>query len=161
MLLRELGQRPLTDLWWQRVVSFWNSLCDLPGDSLYRQVALDDVAAANTNQVRNWAWSFRRSLCELGYAFESTTLLPVCLDTVYQLLDAPTTQLFATLDICPRTCPSQNATLCTYLRWFAKPSGIPRSVSLLQLPLSARCVRTLLRFRMGCHSLPIVCGRSP
>ena len=66
------------------------------------------------------------------------------------------TQLLGTLDICPRTCPSQNATLCTYLRWFAKPSGVRRSKSLLQLPISSRCMSVFLRFRMGCHSLPIV-----
>ena len=26
-------------------------------------------------------------------------------------------------------------------------------------PLSARCMRMLLRFRLGCHSLPVVLGR--
>ena len=41
VLLQELGQRPLSNLWWQGVVFFWNSLCDLPDDCLYRQVALD------------------------------------------------------------------------------------------------------------------------
>ncbi len=30
---------------------------------------------------------------------------------------------------------------------------------LLQQPLSARCLRILLKFRMGCHSLPNVSGR--
>ena len=159
VLLQELGQRPLSHLWWQRVVCFWNSLCSLPDDSLYRQVALDDVSDASTRHVKNWAWSFRRSLRAVGYEFAFTTLLPICLGTVLQLLDAPTAQLLGTLDICPRTCPSQNATLCTYLRWFAKPSGVRRPKSLLQLPISSRCMSVFLRFRMGCHSLPVVRGR--
>ena len=159
VLLQELGQRPLSHLWWQRVVCFWNSLCSLPDDNLYRQVALDDVSDANTRHVKNWAWSFRRSLRAVGYEFAFTTLLPICLGTVLQLLDAPTAQLLGTLDICPRTCPSQNATLCTYLRWFAKPSGVRRPKSLLQLPISSRCMSVFLRFRMGCHSLPVVRGR--
>ena len=159
VLLRELGQRPLSHLWWQRVVCFWNSLCSLPDDNLYRQVALDDISDANTRHVKNWAWSFHRSLRAVGYEFAFTTLLPICLGTVLQLLDAPTAQLLGTLDICPRTCPSQNATLCTYFRWFAKPSGARRPKSLLQLPISSRCMSVFLRFRMGCHSLPIVRGR--
>ena len=158
LLLRELGQRPLTELWWQRVVSFWNSLCDLPGDSLYRQVALDDISDANTRQVRNWAGSFHQHLRDVGYATESTTLLPVCFDTVLQLLSASNALLWNNLDFCPRTCPSQNATLCTYSRWFSRPLGL-RHPSLLQLPISACCMRVLLRFRLGCHSLPIVSGR--
>ena len=61
------------------------------------------------------------------------------------------------LDFCPRTCPSQNATLCTYSRWFSRPLGSRHS--LLNLPISARCMRVLLRFRMGCHSLPVVSRR--
>ena len=107
MLLQELGQRPFSHLWWQRVVCFWNSLCSLPDDNLYRQVALDDISDANTRHVKNWAWSFRRSLRAVGYEFAFTTLLPICLGTVLQLLDAPTAQLLDTLDICPRTCPSR------------------------------------------------------
>ena len=64
-----------------------------------------------------------------------------------------TTWIFA-----PARAPSQNATLCTYSRWFSRPLGL-RHPSLLQLPISACCMRVLLRFRLGCHSLPIVSGR--
>ena len=62
MLLRELGQRPLTHLWWQRVVSFGIAcvICRAIAciDRVSLEVALDDVANANTRQVRNWACSF-------------------------------------------------------------------------------------------------------
>ena len=75
------------------------------------------------------------------------------------LLDAPDRQLWEGVDICPRTCPSEDATLCTYVRWFARPAGLRQPGPLVMQPLSARCMRTLLRFRMGSHSLPIVLGR--
>ena len=55
--------------------------------------------------------------------------------------------------------PSDNATLCTYVRWFARPAGLRQPGPLVMQPLTARCMRTLLRFRMGSHSLPIVLGR--
>ena len=44
--------------------------------------------------------------------------------------------------------------VCTYVWWFARPAG-------LRQPLSARCMRTLLRFRMGNHSfLPVLGWRT-
>ena len=57
------------------------------------------------------------------------------------------------LDICPRTCPSLNAKLCTYATWFARPVE-KHARSLLDLPVSRRCMQRFLRFRMGCHRLP-------
>ena len=57
------------------------------------------------------------------------------------------------LDVCPRTCPSVGARLCTYAAWFARPPH-KHARSLLDLPLSSRCMQTLFRFRMGVHRLP-------
>ena len=52
----------------------------------------------------------------------------------------------------------KGASLCTYATWFARPAHIhPRTI--FRLPLSAGCVQTLLRFRMGCHNLPWDLGR--
>ena len=57
------------------------------------------------------------------------------------------------LDICPRTCPRENSRCCTYARWFARPPE-KHARSLLDIPISASCMKGLLRFRMGCHRLP-------
>ena len=76
-----------------------------------------------------------------------------------QPFQAPALQARQRLDICPRTCPSARATLCTYYRWFARPQHLRRPGPLLMQPLSARCMRVLLRFRMGAHSLAVVQGR--
>ena len=57
------------------------------------------------------------------------------------------------LDICPRTCPSQNARCCTYARWLARPPD-KHARSLLDISVSASCMKGLLRFRTGCHRLP-------
>ena len=60
--------------------------------------------------------------------------------------------------VCPRTCPSSGAKLCTYYRWFFpfhRPYRLSmRSPHVLRLPLSARRMRQFRRFRMGCHGLP-------
>ena len=86
-------------------------------------------------------------------------LRPLHLPALLQLLDAPCTSGPPGPDICPRTCPSARATLCTYYRWFARPQHLRRPGSLLMQPLSARCMRVLLRFWKGAHSLPVVQGR--
>ena len=54
------------------------------------------------------------------------------------------------LDICPWTSPTEDLRLCTYKNWFARPAG-RHDRSLLDLPLS---MRSMQRFRMGCHKLP-------
>ena len=61
------------------------------------------------------------------------------------------------LPACPRQAPSAGVKNCTYLRYFARPAGCSSSV--LSLSLSARVVRQFLRFRAGCHGLPIDAGR--
>ncbi len=110
--------------------------------------------------VKIWACTVMRGLRRIGYEFVTwfDTLIPVEVDAVMQLLDAHAMQVWDDIDICPRTRPSRNATLCTYYRWFAGPDCLRHPCQLLQHLVSARCLRLLLRFRMGCHSLPNVSG---
>ena len=161
ILLKELNQHKLDCLWWRRILKFWNNMAALPTGNFHRQVALDDCWDAITRNVKNWACSFMLGLRQIGYEFtvRFDTLVPVEIDAVMQLLDAQALQVWADIDICPRTCPSRNATLCTYGRWFARPDCLRRPGPLFQQPLSARCLRVFLKFRMGCHSLPNVSGR--
>ena len=49
------------------------------------------------------------------------------------------------LDICPRTCPFEKSRRCTYARWFARPPD-KHARSLLDVPISASCMKGLLRF---------------
>ena len=104
-----------------------------------------------------------RGLRTLGYEVTICfdTLACVQLDAVLHLLDAKVSHVWDDLDLCPRTCPSRKATLCTYHRWFARPVGLCRPGVVVQQPLSARCMHVFLKFRMGYHSVPNVCGRWP
>lgn len=161
ILFKELEMRPLVHVWWQRTVQFWNNLAAAPPNSLHHQVALADCRDAVLHGVHNWASGVMHGLRLLGYQF---TIRCDRLDTidgarVQELLDEAGAAAWQALDVCPRTCPHQRSQFCTYLRWFAKPAGLPRSGSLVQLPVSARCLRTLLRFRVGCHGLPKDLGR--
>ncbi len=161
VLLKELGVQPLHEMWWQRVVKFWNHLVDLPACSLHKQIALDDCRDAVRYDVQNWAWSLMRGLLDMGYQFNLRydTMEPISVKRVLELLRAEASDLWQGIDVCPRTCPSAHAQLCTYERWFARPVGMRRPRALLEQPLTARSMRCLLRFRMGCHGLANDTGR--
>ena len=116
MLLHELGQRPFNHLWWR--ISFWNTLAALHDGDLFRQVAVDACRDAVTHDLRKWAWACMRGLRAKGYEYtlRCDTLIPVDVANVMLLLDAPDRQLWEGVDICPRTGPSDDAMLCTYVR---------------------------------------------
>ena len=60
---------------------------------------------------------------------------PVDLAQVLDLLDARDLPVWKDLDVCPRTCPSANAQLCTYERWFARPTTLRNVALLYELPM--------------------------
>ena len=59
--------------------------------------------------------------------------------------------------ISPRSYPSAGAKLCTYHRWFSRPS--PLAEPYFELPLSRRSLGQLFSLRLSCHSLPIEQGK--
>lgn len=161
VLFAEIGVEPLDHVWWLRAAKFWNSLAELPPSSLYYRVALDSCADAVGGNVKNWAGTLMKRLLSLGYALtiRSDSLPVIDLDVVRCRLHAQADEVWQELALCPRTCPSEGAARCTYLRWFARPHHASLRLSPLRLPLGARAVRAFLRFRMGCHDLPVDAGR--
>jgi hypothetical protein len=163
IVFSEVGQVSLTHLWWVRRVRFWNTLACQPDASLHKLVTLSDCSDAVSHGVRNWAHAFMRGLRDLGYSFiiRCDAMDVVDLGRVQQLLHVRAAQQWQGLHVCPRTCPSPRARLCTYHRWFARPSfapsALPRHAARLQC--SAGTLRRFLRFRAGCHGLPVDVGR--
>jgi hypothetical protein len=160
ILLHELSAQPLSSSWLLRAARFWNNLASLPPASLYRRLALDACRDAVCHNVRNWAWGMYYSLKAVGYVLtirvDSMDLID--LSCLIGKLGCHQSRVWDGLDICPRTCPSVGAKLCTYYRWFFPPhrpySLSTRAPHVLRLPLSAGRMRQYLRFRMGCHGLP-------
>jgi hypothetical protein len=155
ILLREFDARSLDHEWWLCAVRFWNGLVAFPPQHLYKRIALDACQAAITSNVKNWAWAMFRGVRDMGYdmVISATDMLSLDVQRIRQLLDGQVTAVWQHLDYCPRTCPSNKARLCTYQAWCARPDSCHRK-SYVHLPLSATCLRQVLRFRMGCHGLP-------
>jgi exonuclease III len=161
ILFRELQVSPLDHVWWSQAVRFWEDVRRLPSDHVYYQVLQDNCRDAVARGVRNWAFGFFTGLRRIGYplTIRCDTLISVDPSTVRCLIQDLADRVWQDLGLCPRTCPSSGAQLCTYLRWFARPAYLPHRTSVLRLPLGLRRLRLFLRFRMGCHDLPSDAGR--
>ena len=155
ILLKELEAQPFEDDWWHRAVRFWNELASLPVTTIYKRIALDACQAAVTRNVQNWACYVIKGVRALGYelVISATDMTHIDVPKFTQVLADRMNAVWHDLDFCPRTCPSHKSRLCTYNAWFARLDSSARK-SVLSLPLSAKCMRQLLRFRMGCHGLP-------
>ena len=154
IVLKELDTKPIQHCWLLRVVGFWNNLAAMPDGCLHKRLALDACRAAVCHNVRNWAWGVYYACKGAGYAL-SIRINGMDRIDVASLRSKLSTSMNAewlNLDVCPRTCVSRGARLCTYLRWFAKPAGEQRSC--LKVLVSASRMRRFLRFRVGCHGLP-------
>ena len=57
-------------------------------------------------------------------------------------------QVWENLHVSPQTAPSKGAKLCTYHRWFARPSNL-RFELYFELPMGISKLRALVRFRLA------------
>ena len=155
ILFAELGLKSLQHVWLLRAAKFWNSLAGKPNGTFYKIIALDCCKDAVAALRHNWAWSMFKAIRTTGYELNIRVDDMDTIDIVAlrQHLTQQRDAIWDGLDICPRTCPSQKARCCTYSRWFARPLGT-HARSLLDIPVSAACMKSLLRFRMGCHRMP-------
>ncbi len=86
-------------------------------------------------------------------------LAVLSVDTVMHLHTARERACWQQCDVCPRTGPSEGATLCQYLRWFSLPDSV-RANPYFRLRLGLRRVLQVVRFRLGCSTLPSVAQRN-
>jgi hypothetical protein len=155
ILLEELGLQPLQHTWLLRAAKFWNNLACKPMGSIYKVIALDCCSAAVASSQHNWAWSMFKAIRATGYelSIRVDDMDVINVSALRQHIAQRRDSIWDGLDVCPRTCPSHKSRYCTYARWFARPHDA-HTRTLLDVPVSAACMKGLLRFRMGCHRLP-------
>ena len=148
ILLEELGQQPLADMWLVRAAGFWNSL--MTGSAFHKAMAQDAVRLSQMTGTKGWVVGLSKALQAAGYAFQPQHLHSIDIGQLQSLLRGTRQRIWDDLDICPRTAPSQGARKCTYAQWFRKPWA---GASPLTLPLTHAAMQRLLRFCTGCHAL--------
>ena len=141
LLLAELGLKSLPDQCLMRAAGFWNSLASLPRGNVFRHIALDACSAAISQGHRKLAHSMFQAIRGIGYqlVIKCDNLDQIDIPALSLMLTQRRNAIWDGLDICPRTCPSLNDKLCTYIcaTWFARPIE-KHARSLLDLPFS-RC----------------------
>jgi len=55
VLLQEPGELSLAVEWKRRALQFWSALTAPPETSIFKQAAMDDLAAAQQSNIQNWA----------------------------------------------------------------------------------------------------------
>ena len=147
----ELDEMPLDSVWLLRAAKLWNAL--VAGSAFYATVLKDAVALSHLG-CRNWVTGLKHRLASVGYVFDlEADALPdidsVCLRSKLRTLaHVPWLNLHES----PRLAPTVGSRLCTYHRWFAGPRSGHQPITML--PVSAKVVKSLLRFRTGCLGLP-------
>jgi len=161
IVLRELQVLSPAHIWLRGTCRFWNALALRPAACLWRAVALSDWDDAIALNVKNWAWSVYMHLTDLGYPVlvDRRRLALLSLDTVMRLHTAREHACWQQCDVCPRTGPSAGAAHCTYLRWFSLPADA-RGNPYFRLRLGLARVLQVVRFRLGCSTLPFVAQRN-
>ena len=148
ILLEELGQQPLADMWLLRAAGFWNAL--MTGSAFHKAMAQDAVQLMQV--TKHWVDGLSKALQTAGYAFQLQHLQGIDIGRLQTLLTDGRQRVRDDLDICPRTASSQGDRKCTYERWFRKPSWA--GASPLTSPLTHAAMQRFLRFRTGCHEPP-------
>ena len=160
IMLAELGIHPLRHYWLKRVVTFWNSIVQLPENHMYARILKDSCFYGVTTRSPSWAGAVMQTLRAMGYPYpiDCNRPHPIDVDGFRTVLNQSQNQMWHGLHTSPRLGPSLGIQRCTYLRWFARLGHISKD-RLLFLPVSVRRMRIFIRFRLGLHDLPIVTGR--
>ena len=167
----ELDCAPIEHDWLVSAVKFWNKISQMPANSLHRDVLLDNLWVASSSLVQGRARTRGNSTTGLWAVLEAagqpmmtgaTELQPLDVKHLLSNLDMAQRQRWQQLDICPRTCPTDSATHCTYWRWFARNNHSPgqrTTRTLYYNNISATKMRRYMRFRLSQTLLPVVVGR--
>lgn len=129
----------------------WNTLA---GGTAFHGAFLQDAVRLAAVGAKGWVSGLLQALQRCQYPFRPTVqdLGRVDVGRLRAGLTEQQRLVWENLDVCPRTAPTQGAKLCTYARWFRRPSW--QRSSLLLLPITHAAMKRVLRFRTGCHGLP-------
>ena len=160
-LFKELGIHSITHQWLKRVVTFWNTMAQLPDTNMFARILKDSCSYGVRTRSPSWAGEVMRALTAIGYPtdiIDCNKAHPVDVEIFNITLRKHHERVWGGLHISPRLAPSLGVHRCTYLRWFAFPPHVGKN-RLLYIPISSSKIRLFLKFRMGQHDLPIAKGR--
>eukprot|EP00884_Botryococcus_braunii_P011156 jgi/Botrbrau1/20040/Bobra.200_1s0045.1 len=143
------------------MVRFWNNIAAMRPDSLHYKVLMHDIRLAIVEGRETFSGTLLQQLKKLGYYIADHVrfdrALQIDISYVKDLLDRKSDMIWDDLDISPRSCASPRALQIPNV--VRRPPHVPRRKSALKLHIPNSRLRTFMRFRLGCHVLPIDKGR--
>ena len=114
----ESGFQPITTHWLLRAAGFYNAILEMPESALCRQLLYQQYELSVRHRAGTWFAAFFRAIQSFQYTFAPTSVDLPCRDIPALTFHLLTTlqSSFADVHVCPRSCPSQGASLCTYDR---------------------------------------------
>ena len=139
VLLQELGVLPLAVEWKRQALRFWSALTTLPETSIFKQAAMDDLAAAQHSNLQNWAAGLLASAKQHGMALTGIdgSMMAAADEGAIAAAAAAAAALeqqeFVNMN--PRIALSAGVKRTTYAAWFSRP-GWAQGGEFWQLELS-------------------------
>jgi len=162
VLLQELGELPLAVEWKRQALWFCRALTALPETSIFKQAAMDDLAAAQQSNIQNWAAGLLACAKQHGMALTGVdgSMMAAADEGAIAASAAAAAALEQQefVDMNPRTALSGGVKRTTYAAWFSRP-GWAEGGEFWQLELAAPQLRAVQRLRLGSHTLPGETGR--
>ena len=94
------------------------------------------------------------TLCEIDVCY-----MVIVVDRVVDIMHTQLLQSLTSAHDDPRTCPSDGAKQCTYLRWFAHPDRSFYHPHIKCTTIPAGKHHELMRFLLGCSEIAVNSGR--
>jgi len=148
--------------WKRQALRFWSALTALPETSIFKQAAMDDLAAAQQSNIQNWAAGLLA--CAKRHGMLLTGADCSMMEAADEGAIAAAAAAAAALeqqefvDMNPRTALSGGVKRTTYAAWFSRP-GWAQEGEFWLLELSAPQLSAVQRLRLGSHSLPMETSR--
>ena len=160
IIFEELSVPRWHDFWWRRVLSFWNGLVQADAASICSHVLHDSVALASSGCRFGWAALVLKCFSDHAKSPPLTGGLPaeVASHELAQAFKHQRHLAAQSVPLDPRLCPHHGVKLCTYHRWFSRPTG-QACPTYWDVPIGIAKLHRIFRFRMGSHLLPIEQGR--
>ena len=162
-ILFELNLQPLWATWLLRMARFWNSMAEMRPDAFHHRVLSDNLGLAIQEGKETFAGTLLLQLRAIGYHIDTnisiTHVERLNIQHIKDLLARKEDMLWEGLEMSPRTCETDRAMFCRYLRWFARPPHAPHPRCVYRTRVPSRALETFIRFRLGCHGLPVAAGR--
>jgi hypothetical protein len=138
-------------------------MVEMRHDALHHRVLTHNLGMAISEGRETFAGTLLLQLGKIGYHIDAHISVGhvrrLNIQRIKDLLARREDMLWEGLEMSPRLCTGERARFCRSLRWFARPPHAPHPRCVYRAHIPPRTLKTFIKFRLGCHELPVAVGR--